>query len=98
MRKRLAFRLVVSAWIFAAIFASSVWAQQKQPIVISSEGVKSRYVQQHMIDVDDVPGHQIRVQESERTYPADKQFAIDGERVVDWWIRSFSNYTNGIGA
>lgn len=97
MCKRLAFRLVVSAWIFAAIFASSVWAQQRQPIVISSEGAKSRYVQQHMIDVDDVPGHQIRVQESERTYPADKQFAIDGERVVDWWIRSFSNYTNGIG-
>ena len=22
---------------------------------------------------------------------------VDGEHVVDWWIRSFSNYTNGIG-
>jgi hypothetical protein len=22
---------------------------------------------------------------------------VDGEHVVEWWIRSFSNYTNGIG-
>ena len=79
------------------VFCTSVGAQQKQSLMISSEGVKSRYIQQHIIDVDDVPGHQIRVQESQRTYPPDKQFTVDGEHVVEWWIRSFTNYTNGIG-
>ena len=89
-------RMLFSACLFTA-FCTSVCAQQKQSLVISSEGVKSRYVQQHIIDVDDVPGHQIRVQESQRTYPPDKQFTVDGEHIVEWWIRSFSNYTNGIG-
>jgi hypothetical protein len=37
------------------------------------------------------------VQESQRLYPVEKGFVVDGEHVVEWWIRSFSNYTNGIG-
>ena len=89
-------RMLFSACVFTAL-CTSVCAQQKQSLVISSEGVKSRYVQQHIIDVDDVPGHQIRVQESQRMYPTEKQFMVDGEHVSEWWIRSFSNYTNGIG-
>jgi hypothetical protein len=84
-------------WLLAAFTVASADAQEKHSLVISSEGVQSRYVQQHIIDVDDVPGHQIRVQESLRTYAVDRQFGIDGERVTEWWIRSFSNYTNGIG-
>jgi hypothetical protein len=61
------------------------------------EGVKSRYVQQQAIDVDDVPGHQVRVQETHRVYPADGQIVVEGERVVESWIRGFSNYTSGLG-
>lgn len=97
MSKRMLRQLLLPACILGALFSSAAWAQQKQPITMSSEGVKSRYVQQLAIDVDDVPGHQVRVLESQRTYPADRQPVIDGERIVEAWVRGFSNYTNGIG-
>jgi hypothetical protein len=64
---------------------------------MSGEGAKGRYVQQHIIDVDDVPGHQIRVYEIQRTYAADRPTIIEGERIVEAWIRGSSNYTGGIG-
>ena len=97
MRNGTAVWTAVSASLLAMFLIGPASAQDRHFIKISSEGANSRYVQQHMIDVDDVPGHQIRVQESMRSYPAEKQFAIDGERVTEWWIRSFSNYTNGVG-
>lgn len=82
---------------FSALASSNTLAQQRQSIVISGEGIKSRYVQQLAVDVDHAPGHQVRVQESQRMYPPDKQFLVDGERVVESWVRGFSNYTGGIG-
>ena len=97
MSKRTVSQVLVPAWILAALFSSSVWAQQKHPIAISSEGLKSRYIQQLAIDVDDVPGHQVRVQESQRTFPADKQPVIDGDRIIESWSRSVTDYTAGIG-
>ena|SRR5579859_3089319 len=97
MRKRLALQLAVPACILAALFSSPVFPRQRQPITMSGEGVKSRYVQQLVIDVDDMQGHQVRVQEAQRTYPAERQTVIDGERVVESWVRGFSNYTGGIG-
>jgi len=97
MSKRTGSRMLVPACFLAALFASPVWAQQKHSIAIASEGVKSRYIQQLAIDVDDVPGHQVRVQESQRTFPADKQPIIDGERIVESWSRSVTDYTAGIG-
>ena len=97
MSKRLLPRTAITAGIFAALSVSSVWAQQRHPIAISSDGVKSRYVQQLAIDVDDIPGHQVRVLENQRTFPADKQPIVDGERIVEWWGRGLSNYTAGIG-
>ena len=89
--------IVVAAIVLAVLWPDAVWAQQKHPMSISSEGVKSRYVQQLALDVDDVPGHQVRVQESQRTFPADNQPLIDGERIVEWWGRGYSNYVGGIG-
>jgi hypothetical protein len=85
------------AAILIAALSSTGWCQEKQQIVMSSEGVKSRYVQQQAIDVDDLAGHQVRVQETHREYPADKQLVVEGERVVESWVRGFSNYVNGIG-
>jgi len=84
-------------FIAMGLVASPICAQQREPIVMSSEGMKSSYTQQHVIDVDDVPGHQIRVQETHREYPTDKQTVIRGERIVESWVRGFSNYTTGVG-
>ena len=80
-----------------AVISTAVFAQEKHPISMSAEGMKGRYVQQHVIDVDDVPGHQIRILEIQRTFTPDKQTAIEGERIVEQWGRGFSNYTGGIG-
>lgn len=77
-------------------FASLAEAQQKFPISRTGEGVKSRYVQQHIIDIGDIPGHQIRIQESQRTNPGSGH-AIDGVKITEDWVRGFSNYANGVG-
>jgi hypothetical protein len=81
----------------AMVFSAATMAQQRTAITFSGEGVKSRYVQQLVIDVDDMPGHQVRVQEAHRTYPDGKQPMVDGEWLVEVWIRGFSNYTGGVG-
>ena len=89
--------LMLGFCVGSILFSAAVLAQQRTAIAISSEGVKSRYVQQQVIDVDDVPGHQVRVQESHREFPTEKQLVVEGERVVESWARGFSNYTGGIG-
>jgi hypothetical protein len=72
---------VAGAVLVSSVFVagSVAWAQQKHPIAISGEGVNGRYVQQHIIEVDDAPGHQIRNFEIQRIFPADNQPAVDGE-------------------
>lgn len=73
-----------------------VLAQQRFPIETTGEGIKSRYVQQHTIEVGDVPGHQIRVQEAHRTNLGSAH-VIDGIKITDVWVRGMSDYTNGVG-
>jgi len=78
---------------FLAI-STTAWSQQKFPFEITGDGVQSRYVQQHIINVDDVPGHQLRILEVSRTGHKTK---IDGVGIKEAWVRGFSNYTNGLG-
>jgi len=94
MSPHLRHTLVVMAIAFISTHA---WAQQRFPISFSGEGAKSRWVQQHIIDVDDVTGHQIRIYELQRIYPSENGIVLDGERVIEEWSRGSSNYTNGIG-
>jgi hypothetical protein len=97
MSIRLCPKVLFTAGLLAATFYCSAWAQQKHAITISGEGMKGRYVQQHIIDVDDASGHQIRNFEIQRTFSADSQLTIDGEWIVEAWVRGYSNYTAGIG-
>jgi hypothetical protein len=53
-------------------------------------------VQQHAIDVGDVPGHQVRVYEVHSTYPSDAP-VYNGVKVKESWNRSLSDYTDGSG-
>ncbi len=91
-----AFALTAVAFVAALLVADVAWAQQKFPINATSEGVKSRYVQQHVIDVGDLPGHQARILEVHRVHSM-KQIVLDGVKVVEEWDRGFSDYTNGVG-
>ncbi len=76
--------------------AASASAQQKFPINSTGDGVKSSYVQQHIIDVGDVAGHQVRILEVHRVHSM-KQIVLGGVKVVEEWDRGFSDYTNGVG-
>lgn len=83
--------------LFALMGANIAWAQQKFPIHSTTGGSTSKYVQQHKIDVGDVPGHQIRIQETRRVYNDQSKFAFSGVKVTEGWVRGYSDYTNGKG-
>jgi hypothetical protein len=87
---------VVLATLAVLFAASTGWAQQKYSI---TEGPKSetKYLQEHIIDVGDRPGHQLRVYELRSTYPAnDLEFA--GVKVTESHVRGMSDYTNWSGS
>jgi hypothetical protein len=49
-----------------------------------------------MIDVDIVPGHKIRIVETQRTYTKDHPVVM-GTKVVESWWRGSTNYIRGAG-
>ena len=87
-------------WFCAAVVtlfvAGIASAQQKYPYNQSSAPQSSRYVQQHIIDVGDIPGHQIRIYEYQRMHTADHPVVM-GTKVVEQWVRGSSDYVNGVG-
>ncbi len=95
MRRRI--RTAVSALGLAAVlFSASAVAQQKYPYSHSMPPQSSRYVQQHIIDVDDMPGHQVRIFEIQRKY-TNSHPVIAGVKVVETIVRGTSDYTDGVG-
>ena len=70
---------------------------RKQQVVFKVEAANSKYTQQHIIDVGDVPGHQVRLFEVHRTYPKNPP-VINGLKIVESWTRGVSDFTNNSGA
>jgi hypothetical protein len=93
MKKVTVEALVLSALAFAS---TGVWAQEKHKYLFKTPAGASQYVQQHAIDVGDVPGHQVRVYEIHSTYPNEAPI-YDGIKVKEAWTRSVSDYTDGSG-
>jgi hypothetical protein len=91
------FSTLVGACLLAAALCttSSAWAQKKYTIsrAPSSSG---QYLQQHAIDVEDSPGHQVRVYEIRNSYP-EKDFAFAGVLVKESLVRGMSDYINYSG-
>jgi len=77
-----------------ALPVNDVIAQERLVFKVSAENTK--YIQQHTIDVGDVPGHQVRVFEIHRTYPSNAP-VISGTKIVESWTRGISDYTNNNG-
>ena len=50
-------RKLICISAFLALVAGSAWGQEKHQFTMSGEGVKGRYVQQYIVDMDDVAGH-----------------------------------------
>jgi len=87
----------LSAFLLLLGCSSVIWAQEKFPIKTTTDGQTSKYIQQHKIDVGDVPGHQVRIQETKRTYNEKSNFNFSGVKVTEGWVRGYSDYTNGKG-
>ena len=73
------------------VAASDAWAQEKHRISGKMLAENTKYTQQFAIDVGDVPGHQVRIFEMDRTFPKDPPLFL-GLKVVKLWIRGFSDY------
>jgi hypothetical protein len=82
--------------VVTLFFAGLASAQQKYPYNHSTAPQSSRYVQQHIIDVGDIPGHQVRILEVQRTYTTDNPVVM-GTKVVESRTRGSSDYINGVG-
>jgi hypothetical protein len=56
----------------SVLFFGPAHAQERCKIDDKSLAQNAKYVEQHVMDVGDVPGHQIRIFQLHRTYPDDK--------------------------
>ena len=71
-------------------------AQQKYTIT-SAPNSSSQYLQEHTIEVDDVPGHRLRVYEIRQDYPQ-RNLAFAGAVVMYGLSRNMSDAINGNGS
>jgi hypothetical protein len=76
-----------------ALSAGNALAQEKQKVSYKVSEQDSKYTQQLVIDVGDMPGHQVRVFEIHRMFPADAPL-INGIKLKETWTRGVSDYTN----
>lgn len=79
----------------ALSFPALTHAQQKYRIDVSPPQ-QSRYVQEHIIEAGDAPGHQLRIVEIEKKYTSSHPIfrGVKITKVRQW---AFTNYTNGVG-
>ena len=90
--KGMSVMLVVTVSVALTLFGlSEAWAQQKHKISFKTLAENTKVTQQHVIDVGDVPGHQVRIFEGRATFPKDPPM-FEGVRAVERWVRGFSDY------
>jgi hypothetical protein len=85
---------IITLICLALVWPTSVLAQERLAFSVSAEN--TNYTQQHTIDVGDIVGHQVRLFEIKRVYPASAP-AIGGLKIVESWSRGISDYTNNSG-
>jgi len=97
MNRRSALDISLITALGLVVSLSNAVAQQKQHVSFKSAAENSKYTEQHVIDVGDIPGHQVRVYEIHRTYPTNPPM-INGLKLTDVWTRATSDYINGMGS
>jgi hypothetical protein len=80
-----------------ALAAGNARAQEKQHVSFKASAENSKYPQQLVLDVGDVPDHIVRAFEVHFTYPNDPP-VINGLKVVEAWGRGLADYTDGNGS
>ena len=83
--------------VFISVNANIAQAQMHYPIEDKGEWSTGKYVQQHAIDAGDVPGHKLRILETERIFNDKSKLVIAGVKVKEGRVWGYSDYTNGKG-
>jgi len=94
---RLTVFLVAFFGLTVLCLPSHVWAQQKYTVTQAPESDIGQYVNEHAIEVGDVPGHRLRVYEIHHDYPK-RDNVLAGVVVKEMVSRCTSDYINGSGA
>jgi hypothetical protein len=85
--------LGASLWIWSG---SEALAQDTCKRKIDNSGAKSSYTEQHVLDVGDRPGHQVRIFELHRQFTSDTP-NCEGRTRKESWSHGYSDYVNGNG-
>src|SRR5437868_5814283 len=64
-------KVFVSTTAILLLVATASVAEEASQVSFPASAENTQYTQQHVIEVDDVPGHQIRVYAMRRTFPKD---------------------------
>jgi hypothetical protein len=75
--------------------ANIALAQKHYPVEDRADLSTGKYVQQHVIDAGDVPGHKVRIMEVQRIYNDKSGLAVSGKKVTEARVWGYSDYTNG---
>ena len=81
--------------VLAFMISASALAQEKIKYSFSAQS-QSKYTEQHVLDVADMPGHQIRVGTISTKFPTEAPI-FDGIKVVETTIWVTSDYISGNG-
>jgi hypothetical protein len=79
-----------------ALTAPAAMAVEKQHVSYNTPAIHTTYIQQHIIDIGDIPGHQARLFEIQRTYGDDAPL-INGSKLKEQWTRGMSDYIDNNG-
>jgi hypothetical protein len=79
------------------LLANQSVAEETQRVIFPTSTANTRYIQQHAIEVGDLPGHQIRVFEVQRTFPREEAPIIGGLVLKEQWARGLTDYINNSG-
>ena len=94
MKARIAFFRLLLLFCVVGFGVSETAAQGKKKFV--SKPGASKYTQTHIIDVGDVPNHQLRLFELHTVYTGDAS-DFDGVKVKERFARAVSDYIDGSG-
>lgn len=78
------------------LVASAGVAQEKCTETFAADNTESKYTEQHVMDVGDVAGHQIRIFELHHTYP-DAKANCEGLKRTEQVVHGFSDYVDRNG-
>ena len=81
----------------ATLAVLPVSAQERCKLSWEIPPADSTYTQQYVIDVGDVPGHQVRIFEAHRSFSNDKP-NCEGLKRTDSWVRASSDYIDRNGS